>query len=77
MPLSGRLAAMTKAGLAICICEGISIGMLFCKHFGSFVDISIEEFLSRAPLTDIIIFQIRQRNLFVGLCLLTMGRLFP
>jgi len=67
---------MTKAGLAIFICEYISIVMLFRKHFGSFIDVSIDEFLNRAPLSDIIIMSIRQRNLFVGLCLMTMGRLF-
>jgi hypothetical protein len=68
---------MTKAGLAIFILEIIGIWRLFKKYFGDQAGpATIEEFLARATLEDVIRLTIHQRGAFFGLCLATMGRLF-
>jgi hypothetical protein len=67
---------MTKAALAISICEWMSIHYLFVKYFGESVGISMEEFLSRASLEDIIRLRHHTINAWLALCVLTMGRLF-
>jgi hypothetical protein len=67
---------MTKAGLAIFICESISMHFLFKKYFGSSATISLEEFLCRATAEDVVRLSIHQRRAFLGFCIMTMGRLF-
>ena len=71
---------MTKAGLAIMICEMISIHFLYKKYFGnsgrSLSEITPEEFMSRASLQDIIKMRHHSVNGFLALCIMTMGRLF-
>lgn len=67
---------MTKAGFAIMICEMVSIHFLYKKYFGQSANITIEEFLSRASLEDIIKMRHHSINGFLAMCVMTIGRLF-
>lgn len=67
---------MTKAALAIFICECVSIHFLYEKYFGKSYGVEVVEFLFRASLEDIIKMRHHTVTGFLALCLMTMGRLF-
>ena len=68
---------MGKAGLAIFICETYCIAQLMRKYYGDdWKSYSVEEFLMRASLEDVLMFSVRARSGWIGFCLMTMGRLF-
>lgn len=68
---------MTQAGFIIVLFEFWGIHKLFKKHFPNKVTkATIEEFIYRAPLEDVLRLTVHQRCAFFGLCLMTMGRLF-
>ena len=66
---------MTYAGFVIMIVEFMNIELLFRKYFPE-GGATVEQFICRAPIQDVIRLTIHQRNGFMGLCIMSMGRLF-
>lgn len=69
---------MTLAGFFILTLEATAIYRLYSKYFreGEVAGATVEEFLSRATLEDIIKMNVHQAGAFYALCIMTMGRLF-
>jgi hypothetical protein len=66
---------MTLAGFCITAIEIMSIELLFHKYFPE-GGATVEQFICRAPIEDVVKLTIHQRSAFFGMCILSMGRLF-
>jgi len=66
---------MSLASLVIFLFECLAIHKLFLKYFGKSEGISIEEFIGRASLPDVLRMRWHSISAFLALCLISIGQL--